>query len=127
MKPAYSIRQIEDCRSLEEAVRRVMDELRANRDVYRQVHRMPPHQGFPLHRHLTTNEWVIVYDAECDFVTHTGSVDVQSFSGATVIHIPIGVCHTLRSRGSALRYAVVKDGPDDFNPCGVFGILKGID
>lgn len=117
MKPAYTIRQIEDCSSLEEAVQCLMDELSTSRDVYPQFHRLPPHQGFPIHRHFTTNEWTVVYDAECDFVTRTGSVDIQSFNQAVVIHIPIGICHTIRSKASALRYAVVKDGPDDFNLC----------
>lgn len=117
MRPAYTIHQIEDCSSSEEAIQRVMDELAANKDVYRQIHRLAPHQGFPLHRHFTANEWVVVYDTEFDFVTRQRSVDIQSFNTATVIHVPTGVCHTVRSRAIALRYAVVKDGPDDFNPC----------
>lgn len=117
MSTAYTIHEIENCSSLEEAVQRLMDELRAGRDVYPQFHRLGPHQGFPVHRHFTTNEWVVVCDAEFDFVTREGSVAIQSFNTATVIHIPIGTCHTVRSRASALRYAVIKDGPDDFNPC----------
>jgi hypothetical protein len=117
MKPAYTIRHIENCSSLEEAVQRLMAELRASRDVYPQFHRLPPRQGFPVHRHFTTNEWAVVYDAEFDFVTREESVDIQSFDEVVVIHIPIGTCHTVCSRGSVLRYAVVKDGPDDFNPC----------
>ncbi|MFQ5857526.1 MAG: hypothetical protein ACE5LU_18115 [Anaerolineae bacterium] len=117
MSTAYTIHEIENCSSLEEAVQRLMRELGESRAVYRQVHRLGPHQGFPVHRHFTTNEWTVVYDAEFDFVTRKESVHLQSPNKATVIHIPIGVCHTVRSRASALRYAVVKDGPDDFNLC----------
>ena len=117
MKQEYNFHQMEGCSSLEEAVQRLMDELMENKDVYRQIHRLAPHQGFPVHRHFTTNEWVVVYDAEFDFVTGKGSVDIQSFNKATVIYVPMGTCHTVRSTASALTYVVAKDGPDDFNLC----------
>lgn len=117
----HTIRQIENCFSVEEAVRRLMGELRANKDTYCQVHQLEPYHGFPVHKHLTTNEWTVVCDAEFDFVTRQGAENnvqlVESFDKATVIYVPIGFCHTIRSRGSGLKYAVLKDGPDDFQPC----------
>jgi hypothetical protein len=42
---------------------------------------------------------------------------VHSVGKTTVICVPMGACHTVRSRASGLRYGVVKDGPDDFHLC----------
>lgn len=116
----HTIRQIENCHLLEEAVHFLMQELRAKKDRYSQIHQLAPHQGFPVHKHLSTNEWTVVCNAEFDFVTRQGTENIQlieSFNKATVVHVPMGMCHTIRSRESGLKYAVIKDGPDDFHPC----------
>jgi len=121
MKPAPSIYQIEGRSSLDEAVRRLMDELGPDKDVYCQFHRLAPYQGFPVHKHFTTNEWTVICNAEFYFVTREQGVDhvqlIRSPNKVTIIHIPVGICHTIRSRESGLKYAVIKDGPDDFNWC----------
>lgn len=117
MNPACTIRHPENCSSLEEAVQKLMHELEATKDVYYQGHRLSAHQGFPIHRHFTTNEWIVLHNAECDFVTRQETVNINALDKPVIVHVPSGVCHTVRSRAAGLRYAVVKDGPDDFNPC----------
>lgn len=121
MKAWHTIREFENCHSLEEAVSLLMRELQTKRGKYYQMHQLAPYHGFPIHNPLTTNEWTIVCDAEFDFVTRQGSENnvqvIESLNRATVIHVPIGMCHTIRSRGPGLKYAVIKDGPDDFHPC----------
>ena len=121
MKAQYTIRQFENCFSLQEAVSRLVNELRAGKDVYCQFHQLAPYGGFPIHKHLRTNEWTVVWDAEFDFVTRRGKVNdvqlVRSLNKATVIYVPLGSCHMIRSRESGIKYAVVKDGPDDFHSC----------
>lgn len=113
---------LQNCSSLNEATSRLMQDLGDEVNVYRQVHRMGANQGFPVHKHFTTNEWLVLFDAVIDFVIHVDGVEkvqkVRSLNKATVIHIPVGTCHTIRNRGSVIIvYAAVKDGPDDFNWC----------
>lgn len=121
MKSKCTIDVLENCLSLEEATSRLMRELNNERDVYRQVHRIGTNQGFPIHRHFTTNEWLVVFDAVVDFVSQRDGVEqvqrIRSFNEAAVIYIPIGTCHTIRNRGPSITYAAIKDGPDDFNWC----------
>ena len=121
MKARTVVSQITGCSSLGAAVRHLVGRLGTDDRVSWQFHQIGPDQGFAVHRHLATNEWVVVYDAEFDLVTREGataaSLRVQSPNMATMVHIPAGVCHTLRSTGAGLVYAVVKDGTDDFVPC----------
>ena len=101
MKVRHTIRQIENCHSLEGAVHLLMQELQAEKDKYYQIHELAPYHGFPVHKHLTTNEWTVICDAEFYFVTRQGTENnvqlVESFNRAIVIHVPIGICHTVRS------------------------------
>jgi len=115
MEHEYEIHPINNCASLEEAVERFTDELQGQRDTDIQVHRLVPGYGFPLHCHRATNEWILVHDAEFDFVTSEARKVVRSQGQSVMIYVPAGTPHTIQSRSSPLMYAVVKDRPEDFD------------
>lgn len=107
--------------SLDEAVTWLLEHLskgRAGR-CYSQFHNLGPFTGYPVHRHSKSNEWVVTYDNKFVLVTHQDGHEVihemQCIDEA--IFIPSGACHTVRSLGYGLKYAVIKDSPDDFIPC----------
>lgn len=118
MKSVYKIDFIDKHPSLEETVNSKMENLRAaGKKVYCQYHRMGPYQGFPVHRHFTTNEWTVVYDGVVDFLSGKDARLINSTAKCVIIYSPMGACHTIRSKGMEIRYAVIKDGLDDFNLC----------
>ena len=117
MNAKYTVTKIYGCTSLQQSVRHVMDALGADKEIYALFHYLHPRQGFPLHKHRTTNEWIVVYDADFDFYIEAERLTIASSNRATVVFVPIGVCHTIVSRNTTLHYAVIKDGLDDFYSC----------
>lgn len=117
MSPSSTIRISQSYARFMETVQQVSEAIDFSHGGICQLHELGPFQGFPVHRHQIANEWIVVHKEVFNLITHEGAKIVPSANCTTIIFVPVGICHTINSVESGFRYAVIKDGPDDFIPC----------